>query len=998
MSDVVTFTPGVSPGGFLQSVTSADPIASGLGSAQGDVAMRSDIARATYGVDGTGVKIGVLSNSFDAQGGMASDIANGYLPADTTILKDMTGAAATDEGRAIAQLAHDIAPGSSIAFHTANVSQDDLAAGILALFDAGCRVIVDDVTYYAEPFFQSNAICQAIDSVVSQGAVFLTSAGNDANNSYQSDFRPVSATMPDGQAMTNVHDFDPGAGVSTVQSVTIAANTTVNFVLQWDQAYGAAATNMAMSFYAGGALLGTVDRDQSVSTLDPIVGARITTGASPVTLQVAIDDVSGPLPGLLKYVAYANGAPVSIDTFSSPAGTVTGHHMDPSALTVGAASYAQTAAFGVSPPVLESFSSSGDAEFLFDGAGNRLFEPEHLGKIDLVAADGISTSVPGLTSFFGTSASVSSAAGVAALMLDANGSLTASDVGNLMKSSAVDMGAAGYDVATGYGFIQADQAVAFASTLTITGTDGADTLFGTHLDDTFDGGRGNDTLIGAGGRDTFIVGAGQGSDTIQDFGAGAGGDIVKFAGYDIDYAYVQSHLGAMLRNAGTILTLPGGDTLALAGVTAGTLTADNFLFDGSGGTPAPGGEPGGPDTLVLHLSEDAWNGDAQFTLDVDGVQIAGPTAVTTARSSGGFQDFTYHGSFGPGPHAVAVHFINDGWGGSAATDRNLYVGAIDFNGLRYDWTAAANDAANGSSDAGAAVMAINGTVAFHDIGVTPTDEPPSTATGPDTLVLHLSEDAWNGDAQFTLDVDGNRIAGPTAVTTAHGSGFQEFTYRGSFGDGPHTVAVHFINDGWGGTAATDRNLYVGGIEFNGTHYAGQTAQNDALNGQADSDPGAAEMLVNGTVTFSAVGPSAPPPPPAGSDTLVLHLSEDAWNGDAQFTLDVDGTRIAGPTAVTTSHGSNGLQDFAFERDFGAGPHTVAIHFINDAWGGSADADRNLYVGGIDFNGTHYAGQTAQNDAHNWQPDSDPNAAEMLINGTVTFAGINGSSGASGFLI
>jgi endoglucanase len=294
--------------------------------------------------------------------------------------------------------------------------------------------------------------------------------------------------------------------------------------------------------------------------------------------------------------------------------------------------------------------------------------------------------------------------------------------------------------------------------------------------------------------------------------------------------------------------------LALLGVTAGALGAENFLFDGTGGSSSGGTPPSGSDTLVLHLAEDAWSGDAQFTVDVDGKQIAGPTAVTTAHSSGGFQDFTYTGDFGAGPHTVAIHFINDGWGGTAATDRNLYVGGIDFGGTHYAWTTASNDAANGASDANAAVMAVNGTVAFGNVsGGSELSTPPAPIpSGTDSLVLHLAEDAWNGDAQFTLDVDGKQIAGPTAVTTPHGSGFEDFTFQGDFGAGPHAVAIHFINDAWGGSASTDRNLYVGGIEFNGQHYDGQTAQNDAHNGQPDTDPSAAEMLINGTVTFANV--------------------------------------------------------------------------------------------------------------------------------------------------
>ena len=53
----------------------------GIVTSQGDRAMRADIARATFGVSGAGVKVGVLSDSFDCKGGAAADVASGDLPA-----------------------------------------------------------------------------------------------------------------------------------------------------------------------------------------------------------------------------------------------------------------------------------------------------------------------------------------------------------------------------------------------------------------------------------------------------------------------------------------------------------------------------------------------------------------------------------------------------------------------------------------------------------------------------------------------------------------------------------------------------------------------------------------------------------------------------------------------------------------------------------------------------------------------------------------------------
>jgi len=229
---------------------------------------------------------------------------------------------------------------------------------------------------------------------------------------------------------------------------------------------------------------------------------------------------------------------------------------------------------------------------------------------------------------------------------------------------------------------------------------------------------------------------------------------------------------------------------------------------------------------------------------------------------------------------------------------------------------------------------------------TPTPTPTPTPITADTLVLLLSEDAYQGDAQFTVSIDGKSLGAAQSVTALHGAGkTQDFAFSGSFGTGPHQVAVSFINDAWGGTAATDRNLYVDGVSLNGAAVSGA----------------AAALMSNGTSTFSVTGGTptptpAPTPTPITAGALVLHLSEDAWQGDAQFVASVDGKALGGPQSVTALHGLGALQDFTFGGSFGAGTHDLAVAFINDAWGGGT-LDRNLYVGGVDLNGTHLAAST-----------------------------------------
>jgi hypothetical protein len=99
--------------------------------------------------------------------------------------------------------------------------------------------------------------------------------------------------------------------------------------------------------------------------------------------------------------------------------------------------------------------------------------------------------------------------------------------------------------------------------------------------------------------------------------------------------------------------------------------------------------------------------------------------------------------------------------------------------------------------------------------------PTVLGSGPDVLAIKLSEDAWHGDAEFTLSVDGVQVGGPQSTQALYALGqTQEFDVEGTFGVGTHTVSVDFLNDAWAGTPSQDRNLYVDGASIDGTPIPG----------------------------------------------------------------------------------------------------------------------------------------------------------------------------------
>ena len=249
-----------------------------------------------------------------------------------------------------------------------------------------------------------------------------------------------------------------------------------------------------------------------------------------------------------------------------------------------------------------------------------------------------------------------------------------------------------------------------------------------------------------------------------------------------------------------------------------TLDTSSLSFITGGGIPAaptPVTVGSGADTLDLKVSEDAWNGDAQFTVAVDGQQIGGTLAALASHAAGVAQDFLVNGNFGSGQHTATVTFLNDAYGGSPATDRNLYV-----TGASYDGVAASGSLALYSG--GSQSLVVGSTpVGSNPVGSNPT--PVTVGSGADTLDLKVSEDAWNGDAQFTVAVDGQQIGGTLAALASHAAGVaQDFLVNGNFGSGQHTATVTFLNDAYGGSPATDRNLYVTGASYDGQSVSGNS--------------------------------------------------------------------------------------------------------------------------------------------------------------------------------
>lgn len=426
----------------------------------GDRGMLANLARAAFSVTGAGVKIGILSDTFNLRGGYANDQSTGALQSGFKVLQEGP-AGGGDEGRAMAQLIHQIAPGAQLMFYSAFRSEADFANGIKALATAGATVIVDDVTYLDEPFFQDGGIVQAaVASVVAKGVSYFTSASNQGTNFYEHSFAAVAAPLPGLTGSYKAMNFATAGAAQTMQSLTIAKGSTATLDLQWDQPFKSIGTGHASANSLGLVLYDTSGRIVASALTnrtggDPVQILRFsnTTAATSFRLAIITNGGSTP-PGLFKYIAYGSGTTINDANAGKGSGTVIGHENMAGANSVGAIAAANTPALG-GKGAIEAFSSVGPGTILFDAKGNRLAAATSGHKVDFVAPDGIVTSV--FNPFYGTSAAAPDAAAVAALMLQANPALTPAQVTAMLAQSAIKVtGPAG---GIGAGLIQATSAV-----------------------------------------------------------------------------------------------------------------------------------------------------------------------------------------------------------------------------------------------------------------------------------------------------------------------------------------------------------------------------------------------------------------------------------------------------------------------------------------------------------------------------------------------------------
>ncbi|TGD95729.1 hypothetical protein EU555_26875 [Methylobacterium nonmethylotrophicum] len=205
-------------------------------------------------------------------------------------------------------------------------------------------------------------------------------------------------------------------------------------------------------------------------------------------------------------------------------------------------------------------------------------------------------------------------------------------------------------------------------------------------------------------------------------------------------------------------------------------------------------------------------------VDLTKIGITTPEGMALAKA---YQNYGGYVTDTAGPNTLQLAYVEQGANQSQVD--NLFK---DMNAIRSHLELVTNNTA--ATPAGGGDHPVTAPTPTAPATPTPTTPAPAPApigtaqpsvtlgSGSDQLLLKVSQDAYHGNAQYTVSVDGKQIGGVQTAQSLHSSGQSDLiSVRGDWGQGNHDVAIKFVNDDWGGSAARDRNLYLDSATYHG---------------------------------------------------------------------------------------------------------------------------------------------------------------------------------------
>lgn len=395
--------------------------------------------------DGSGVKVGIISDGVDSR---ASAIASGDLPPTITIHPTIGGSG--DEGTALLEIVHDLAPGADLYFAGPETSAEMVAAIDWMANTVDCDVICDDLAVFDQAIFEDGPVAlEARDAVTTSGRIYVSSAGNAATRHYQGGY--TNSGIRKFGVITTWHDFKVGPGSDIGLNFTIPAADPgpplvpgrMTVVLQWTDAFGTSSNdydlvvaNTAMTSAFGASLNVQNGND------DPYEIVQLANSGPTAVNTVVMVYAASAFSRTLELYVY--GATPGDDDLTA-ADSIWGHPAVTEVISCAAIS-------ALDPGLndIESFSSLGPSTITVPTTQVRATPT-------ITSLDGVSvTGAGGFPSrFYGTSASAPHVAAICALILERHPGVTSAEVRAVLAGRSLDRGTPGFDNTFGNGLIDA---------------------------------------------------------------------------------------------------------------------------------------------------------------------------------------------------------------------------------------------------------------------------------------------------------------------------------------------------------------------------------------------------------------------------------------------------------------------------------------------------------------------------------------------------------------
>ncbi len=392
----------------------------------GDAIHRTDLVRSGYSQDGSGIKIGVISDGVNA---ISEAQASGDLPSDVTVLRNNVGG---NEGIAMMEIIHDMVPGAKLYFHDHGNSVYEFNDAIDSLVASGCTIIVDDITWPDEPFFEDGVVARHVaEVIVNNDIVHVSSAGNSAMRHYQGMFT------------------DDGTGHHN-KIFPLPAGTSFQLFLQWDDQFGSSENDYDLYVLDSSGRTIAYSANRQNGNGDPLEWTSTSYLSEPAYIKIQDRDGTAERRTLELFIYPSS--PVTLDqTNLISRDSIFGHPAVPDVIAVAAISGNH-----MDHNHVESYSSHGPVTIAYPVPATR--EKPDLAGISHVAVTGAG----GFSTIFsGTSASAPHVAAVAAQLWGNDMNMSGAEVRRILFESAEDVESSGFDHLSGHGRVDAFNSFAF---------------------------------------------------------------------------------------------------------------------------------------------------------------------------------------------------------------------------------------------------------------------------------------------------------------------------------------------------------------------------------------------------------------------------------------------------------------------------------------------------------------------------------------------------------